>query len=241
MRVRTSHAGRLGARLRRVRRAVRAVRLRHRRLRRPVGRETRPAMDIRARETVTWAGRFRPPLHEASVVPRAVFARSTGADSPRTWSGSPSAATLPRSLPPSNFRPPRCPRRDRVGGAAGMGALGTASGVIRPGRSLIANVTASCLALCGTASGGTRTRWRALGSSSLNSAAASSGRGRGRPVTNQGKDGPLRGAMPGMKLGAGGGCAWFAVVSLDGAGREGACWVWRAVRRHRVTMDRSRP
>ena len=65
--------------------------------------------------------------------------------------------------------------------------------------------------------------------------------GSGKPVTDQGIDGPLRGAMPGMKLGRAGVCAWFAVVSLDGAGREGACWVWRAVRRHRVTMDRSRP
>jgi len=37
---------------------------------------------------------------------------------------------------------------------------------------------------------------------------------------NQGKDGPLRGAMPGMKLGAGRGLAWFAVVSRDGAGRK---------------------
>ena len=29
-------------------------------------------MDIRAHETVTWSGRFRPPLEAAAVVPRAV-------------------------------------------------------------------------------------------------------------------------------------------------------------------------
>jgi hypothetical protein len=61
------------------------------------------------------------------------------------------------------------------------------------------------------------------------------------PVTNQGKDGPLRGAMPGMKLGAGRG---LRVVCRGFAGwgwAEGACWVWRAVRRHRFTLDRSRP
>ena len=29
-------------------------------------------LDIRARENVTWTGRFRPPLHEADVVPRAI-------------------------------------------------------------------------------------------------------------------------------------------------------------------------
>ena len=29
-------------------------------------------LDIRARENVTWTGRFRPPLHEAAVVPRAL-------------------------------------------------------------------------------------------------------------------------------------------------------------------------
>ncbi len=60
-------------------------------------------------------------------------------------------------------------------------------------------------------------------------------------MANQGKDGPLRRAMPGMKLGAGRGLRVVAVVSQDGAGREGACWVWRAVRRHRFTLDRSRP
>ena len=60
-------------------------------------------------------------------------------------------------------------------------------------------------------------------------------------IYNQGKDGPLRGAMPGMKLGAGRGLRVVCRVPQDGAGREGACWAWRAVRRHRFTLDRSRP
>ena len=60
-------------------------------------------------------------------------------------------------------------------------------------------------------------------------------------VDHQEKDAPLRGAMPGMKLGAGRG---LRVVCRGFAGwgwAEGACWVWRAVRRHRFTLDRSRP
>jgi len=39
--------------------------------------------------------------------------RSTGAAFRRSWSGSPSPATPPRSLPPSAFRPPRGPRPRR--------------------------------------------------------------------------------------------------------------------------------
>jgi hypothetical protein len=50
---------------------------------------------------------------------------------------------------------------------------------------------------------------------------------------------PLRGAMPGMKLGAGWALRVAAVVLGAVAGVEGACWGWRAVRRHRVTLDRS--
>jgi len=41
-----------------------------------------------------------------------------------------------------------------------------------------------------------------------------------RSKPNQEKDGPLRGAMPGMKLGRAGVCVRFAVVSHDGAGRK---------------------
>jgi len=33
----------------------------------------------------------------------------------------------------------------------------------------------------------------------------------------------------------------FAVVRVDGGGVEGASWGWRAVRRHRFALDRSRP
>jgi hypothetical protein len=62
-----------------------------------------------------------------------------------------------------------------------------------------------------------------------------------KPVTNQGKYGPLRGAMPGMKLGAGRGLRVVCRGSAGWGWAEGACWVWRAVRRHRVTLDRSRP
>src|ERR1700719_89133 len=44
------------------------------------------------------------------------------------------------------------------------------------------------------------------------------------------------------EIGAGLGSArWFAVVRVDGGGVEGACWDWRAVRRHRFALDRSRP
>ncbi len=42
----------------------------------------------------------------------------------------------------------------------------------------------------------------------------------------------------GAGLGSGRG---FAVVRVDGGGVEGACWGWRAVRRHRFALDRSRP
>ena len=62
-----------------------------------------------------------------------------------------------------------------------------------------------------------------------------------KPVTNQGKDGPLRGAMPGMKLGAGRGLRLVCRGFAGWGWAEGACWVWRAVRRHRFTLDRSRP
>jgi hypothetical protein len=78
---------------------------------------------------------------------------------PGTWSGSPSPATPPRSHPPSAVRPPRCPRRDRFGSGVGVNALGTLPGFVSPGIYL----SAICLALRGSASGGTRTRWRALG------------------------------------------------------------------------------
>ena len=48
--------------------------------------------------------------------------------------------------------------------------------------------------------------------------------------------------MPGMKLGRGWGLrVGFAVVGVDGGGVESACWGWRAVRRHRFALDRSRP
>ncbi len=44
------------------------------------------------------------------------------------------------------------------------------------------------------------------------------------------------------EIGAGLGSArGFAVVRVDGGGVEGACWDWRAVRRHRSALDRSRP
>src|SRR5271166_262214 len=44
------------------------------------------------------------------------------------------------------------------------------------------------------------------------------------------------------EIGAGLGSArGFAVVRVDGGGVEGACWGWRAVRRHRFALDRSRP
>jgi hypothetical protein len=44
------------------------------------------------------------------------------------------------------------------------------------------------------------------------------------------------------EIGAGLGSArGFAVVRVDGGGVEGAWWGWRAVRRHRFALDRSRP
>ena len=44
------------------------------------------------------------------------------------------------------------------------------------------------------------------------------------------------------EIGAGLGSArGSAVVRVDGGGVEGACWGWRAVRRHRFALDRSRP
>ena len=47
-------------------------------------------------------------------------------------------------------------------------------------------------------------------------------------------DAPLCHAMPGMKLGAGRGLRVFCGGFGGGGGAEGACWGWRAVRRHRV-------
>ena len=43
------------------------------------------------------------------------------------------------------------------------------------------------------------------------------------------------------EIGAGVWRCGFAVVRVDGGGVEGACWGWRAVRRHRFALDRSRP
>ena len=44
------------------------------------------------------------------------------------------------------------------------------------------------------------------------------------------------------EIGAGlGSVRGFAVVGVDDGGVEGACWGWRAVRRHRFALGRSRP
>ena len=47
--------------------------------------------------------------------------------------------------------------------------------------------------------------------------------------------------MRGVKLGRGWGLRGFAVVSAGGGGVGGARWGWRAVRRHRFALGRSRP
>ena len=46
---------------------------------------------------------------------------------------------------------------------------------------------------------------------------------------------------PGMKLGRGWGLRWVCGGSGGWRRVEGACWGWRAVRRHRFALDRSRP
>src|ERR1700722_4264570 len=75
------------------------------------------------------------------------------------------------------------PSRDRVGFAV-VSVPGTGPGVVSPGRSLAANLTASRLALCGSVSGGHQVVLaRALGQPKYRH--GSSGRGRRRPVTNQ--------------------------------------------------------
>src|SRR5580658_3215076 len=55
-------------------------------------------------------------------------------------------------------------------------------------------------------------------------------------------DGPLAWRDARDEIGGGLGFArGLAGVGVDGGGAEGACWSWRAVRRHRSSLDRSRP